>query len=74
VRVTPLESAVGMQQNTASPKASSGRPSGSRCTANASSGVRNRMDTTPYAAAPQLLSALAASPRLRLSPCTVSYA
>jgi hypothetical protein len=102
-----------MQQKTASPNASSGRPSGSRCnqsliagdvdhaksasrvqciafrasqqpvgrftarhfrsdrrtcTGMASSGVRNRMAATPYSVAPQLVSALVASPRLRFRP------
>ena len=42
MRDTPLESVVGMQQNTARPKANSGVRNGNRSTANAVSRARNQ--------------------------------
>ena len=68
VRETPLDRVVGMQQNTASPRVSSGEPRGRRCTASAARGVMNRMEAKPNAMAPQADSALRASPRFRPRP------
>lgn len=69
VRVTPEDSAVGMQQKTARPKLSSGRARGMACTGSAMRGVTASTTTRPYSAAPQLLAALSASPRRKFSPC-----
>lgn len=68
VRETPLDRVVGMQQNTARPRVSSGEPRGRRCTASAARGVMNRMEAKPNAMAPQADSALRASPRFNPRP------
>lgn len=55
VNVMPLDSAVGIQQNTARPTASSGGCSGTLIASRATSGVRNRMDSMPYVTAPDVM-------------------
>lgn len=68
VRVTPVESVVGMQQKTASPSAISGGDSGTRRTPNAASGVTARMASMPYSSALVARRAAAVSPRCSSKP------
>ena len=67
VREMPVESVVGTQQNTASPKASSGWM-GRRCATGASRGVISRMERKPYSADFQSDMACIDSPRFSPSP------
>lgn len=68
VRVTPVESVVGMQQNTASPNASSGGCRGTRNTMNDANGVSNKMEARPYDIAVMLFSAACISPFCKRIP------